>query len=97
MSILTMMEAKIMRTFMRLMHELEKLIDNGLQELPMSLEETRVLSDNVHDVGCNDGLVVFASFNLTKSKEILDNRDKEALLGFLVFETTSASASGSYQ
>ena len=37
-------------TFVRLVHELEKFIYYGLQELPVRLEEARVLADDVHDV-----------------------------------------------
>ena len=37
-------------TFMCFMHELKQFIDYGLQELPVSLEEAWVLSDNVHDI-----------------------------------------------
>lgn len=46
------------------MHELKQLVDYRLQKLPMRLEEPRVLSDNVHDVGSADGLIVFTSFLL---------------------------------
>ena len=41
---------------------------NNNMSLP---EESGVLSHNVHDVGGNDCLVVFASLDLTQSQEIL--------------------------
>ena len=50
---------------MRLMHELEQLVDDSLQKLPMSFEEPRVLPDDVHDVGCDDSLVVLTTLDLT--------------------------------
>lgn len=53
------------------MHELKQLIDNSLQEFPMGSQEPWVLSDHIHDVGGNDGLVVFAAFLLTEPKQIL--------------------------
>lgn len=37
-------------TFMGLVHEFEKLIDDGLEELPMCLQESRILADNIHDI-----------------------------------------------
>ena len=49
---------------MCLVHELEELVDDGLQELPVRLQESRVLADDVHDVGRDDGLVVLASLDL---------------------------------
>lgn len=39
-----------MLTFMRLVHKLKQLVDNGLQELPVCFEESWVLSNDVHDV-----------------------------------------------
>jgi hypothetical protein len=35
---------------MRLMHELEELVYDGLEETPVGPEETRVLAHNIHDV-----------------------------------------------
>ena len=51
----------------------------------MCLQETRILSDNVHDIRGNDGLVVLATLNFAEAEEILDNRHQEALLGLLVY------------
>ena len=48
----------ILHAFVCLVHELEQLVDDGLQEPPVGPEEPRVLADNVHDVGGDDGLVV---------------------------------------
>jgi hypothetical protein len=70
----------------RLVHKLEQLVDDRLEELPVSLEEPRVLADDVHDVRRDDGLVVFPSLNFAETEEILDNLDEESLLGFLVYE-----------
>ena len=69
---------------MRLVHELEKLVDDGLQEFPVRLEEAWVLADDVHDVGCNDRLVVLATLDFAEAKKVLDDGDQEALLGLLV-------------
>ena len=73
------------------MHELKELIDDSLQEFPMSSEESWVLSDHVHDVGCNDGLVVLPSLLLTQSQEVLDDRDKESLFIFFMHGTTDGA------
>jgi hypothetical protein len=50
----------------------------------MRLEESRVLADNVHDVGGADGLVVFTPLHLRKTEQVLDDRDQESLLGLLI-------------
>ncbi len=68
---------------MRFVHEFEEFVDNSLQELPMRLEETGILTNNVHDVGCNDSLVIFSSFHLSQPEKILDDSNKETLLSFL--------------
>ena len=65
----------VLNTFMRFVHELEKLVDNRLQELPVCFQESRILSDNVHDITRNDCLVVFATLLLSQTKKILDDRD----------------------
>jgi len=53
------------------MHELKQLVDDGFEESPVCTQETRVLSNNIHDVRCNDGLVVLASFLFTQSQQLL--------------------------
>lgn len=68
---------------MSLVHKLEELVDDSLEEFPVCLEETRVLPDNVHDVGSTHRLVVLASFLLGQSQEVLDDRDQEPLLHVL--------------
>ena len=40
----------VLHTFMRFMHELEVFVHDRLQELPVCLEESWVLTDNVHDI-----------------------------------------------
>ena len=37
----------VLDTFMGLVHELKKLVDDSLQELPMRLQESGVLADDV--------------------------------------------------
>lgn len=64
-------------TFVRFVHELEQLIDDGLQELPVGFQEARVLPNNVHDVACHHGLVVLAAFHLCEPQQILDDGDQE--------------------
>jgi hypothetical protein len=76
-----------MHTFVSLVHEFKQLVDDSLQELPMSLEETWVLSHNVHDVTSHNGFVVFATLHLGKTKKILNDSDQESLLRLLVHGT----------
>lgn len=52
---------------MRLVHELEQLVDNRLEEPPVGPEEPGVLAHDVHDVGGDDGLVVLALLLLAKA------------------------------
>ena len=54
-----------------LVHELEQLVDDGLQEPPVGPEEPRVLADNVHDVGGDDGLVVLPLLLFTQPQQVL--------------------------
>lgn len=73
---------------MGLVHEFEQLVDNSFQELPMSLEEPRILADDIHDIRGYDSLVVFTPFDFAESEQILDDRDQESLLRFLIWQTT---------
>jgi hypothetical protein len=67
-----------------LVHELKELVDDRLEELPMGLQKSRVLANDVHDVGSDDGLVVLASLHLGKTEKLLDDGDQKAFLRFLV-------------
>ena len=66
------------------MHELEELIDDRLEEFPVSSEESGVLSHHVHDVGSDDGLVVFAPLLFAQTQEVLDDGHQEPFLVLLV-------------
>jgi hypothetical protein len=41
----------------------------------MRFEESRILADDVHNVGRDDGFVVFAPLNLTETQEVFDDSD----------------------
>jgi len=60
-------EKRIRLTFVGLMHEFKQLVDNRFEEFPVRFEESRILSNDVHDVGCNDGFVVFAPLDLAET------------------------------
>jgi hypothetical protein len=53
---------------MSLVHELEELVDNGLQEFPVRFEKSRILTNDIHYIAGNDGFVVLAPYHLGKSK-----------------------------
>jgi hypothetical protein len=72
------------RTFVRLVHKLKELIYHGLQEFPMRLQESWVLSNNIHDVRCHDSFVVLSSLDFAQAKQILDHSDQEAFFRFFV-------------
>ena len=69
---------------MGLVHELKELVHDCLEELPVRLQESGILTDNIHDVGGDDGLIVFSALDLAKTKEIFDDSDEEALLSLLI-------------
>lgn len=58
-------------TFVSFMHELEQLVDDRLQELPVSLEEPWILANNVHNVACNHSFVVLTPNHLGKAQQFL--------------------------
>jgi hypothetical protein len=73
-------------------HEFEQFIDNGLQELPMGLEEPRVLSNDVHYIGRDYGFVILSTLDLAKTQKVLDNGHEETFLRFFICECTNISA-----
>jgi hypothetical protein len=50
------------------MHEFEEFVDHSLEEFPVSFQKPRILSDNVHYVGRNNGLVIFAANHFSEAK-----------------------------
>ena len=50
----------------------------------MCFEESRVLANDVHDIGRDNGFVVFATLDLAKTQKIFDDGDQEAFLRLLV-------------
>lgn len=58
----------ILYTLMGFVHELEEFVDNSFQELPMRLKESRILTDDIHNVGGNDSFVILSALDLTKSQ-----------------------------
>jgi len=79
----------VLDTVVCLVHELKQLVDNGLQELPVRLQKAGVLSNNVHNVGGHNSLVVLASLHLAETQELLDDSDQETLLGIFVYWESS--------
>ena len=80
----------------RLMHELEQLLDNSLQELPVPLQEYRELSDHVHYITRHHRLVVFPSFAFAKRQQVFNHSNYEFLFG-VFFQSTRNAANGSTQ
>jgi hypothetical protein len=54
----------VLHAGVHLVHELEELVDDRLEELPVRAQEAWILPDDVHDVGGDDGLVVLAALHL---------------------------------
>jgi hypothetical protein len=75
----------VLDTLVGLVHEFEELVDNRLQEFPVCLEESRILADNVHDIGSNNCFVVLSAFYLAESKQILDHGYQKPFLGLFVY------------
>jgi len=76
----------VLHTLVRLMHELEQFVHNRLQEFPVSFQESGILTDNVHDVGSYDSLVVLSAFDFAQSEQVFDDRYQEALLCIFVWK-----------
>lgn len=70
---------------MGFVHELEKFIHHSLEKTPMGLEKTRILADDVHDVGGNDSLVILAALLFYESKQFPDYKDQEPFLHFFIW------------
>lgn len=75
----------VLYTLMSLVHELKQFVHDCFEELPVRFQESRVLADDVHDVGSDDGLVVFAALQLDKPKQLFDDRYKKSFLRVLIF------------
>ena len=65
---------------MRFVHELEKLIDDSFEELPVCFEEPRILSNDVHDIRCHDRLVVLSALHFNEAQKFFDDSDQESFL-----------------
>uniref|UniRef100_A0A0A9EHY3 XPO1A n=1 Tax=Arundo donax TaxID=35708 RepID=A0A0A9EHY3_ARUDO len=51
---------------MHLMHELKQFVDHSFQKLPVSPEKSRILTNNIHDVTCNDSFIIFSLCDFTE-------------------------------
>lgn len=74
----------VLNTFVCFMHELKELVDHGFEEFPVRFEESRILSNDIHDIRGYDCFVVLASFHFHKTQKLLDDGYKEALLRLLI-------------
>jgi hypothetical protein len=70
-----------------LVHKLEILVDYGLQEFPMCLEEARILADDIHNVGSHDSLIILSTLHLSEPKEVLDDGHEETLLRLFICDS----------
>ncbi|KAH3662578.1 hypothetical protein OGAPHI_005830 [Ogataea philodendri] len=77
----------ILNSFVGFMHKFKQLIDNSLQELPVSFQESWVLSNNVHDVGCHNCLVILTPFHFGQRQQIFNNCNQESFLSLFVHRT----------
>lgn len=53
----------------------------------MCLQEARILAHDIHDIGGDDRLVVFAPFELTKAEKVLDDSDQKPFFSLLIYAT----------
>mmetsp|Transcript_94703 Transcript_94703/g.187646 ORF Transcript_94703/g.187646 Transcript_94703/m.187646 type:complete len:219 (-) Transcript_94703:1408-2064(-) len=70
-------------------HKLEEFENHCSQEFPMCSQKPRVLANNIHDVACHDGLVLFATLHLAQTEQILDHRHEETLFILLMHGATN--------
>jgi hypothetical protein len=69
---------------MSFMHEFKKLVDDSFEEFPVSLEETRILAYDIHDIASDDGFVIFSSNHLREPEQFLNETNKEPLLSLFI-------------
>ena len=50
------------------MHEFKEFVHNSSKKSPVGPKETRILTHDIHDVGSNNRLIVFASLLLAKTQ-----------------------------
>ena len=55
------------KTLVSFMHKFEEFVDHSLEKFPMRFQESRILTDNIHDVAGNYSLVVLATDHLSQS------------------------------
>jgi hypothetical protein len=53
----------VLDTFVGFVHEFKQFVYHRLEELPMSLQEPGVLTNDIHDIGRDHGFVVFSPFD----------------------------------
>lgn len=58
------------------MHKLKEFVDHRFKEFPMSPEEARILSNDIHNIGSNDRLVILATFLLAKTQQLLKKKTR---------------------
>mmetsp|Transcript_37118 Transcript_37118/g.55295 ORF Transcript_37118/g.55295 Transcript_37118/m.55295 type:complete len:202 (+) Transcript_37118:1581-2186(+) len=75
---------------MRFVHEFKQFVHDRLEKLPMRFQEARVLSHDVHDVGSNDGFVVFPTLRFAQTEQVLNHSDKKSF--FVIFRHCSTDA-----
>ena len=64
---------------MLLVHKLIKFFDDGLQEWPVLVQEVWKLSNNIHDVGSDQGFVRLSLLLLAKVQQFFDYRNNELI------------------
>ena len=72
---------------MGLMHEFKEFINDSLEKLPMSLEESGVLANNVHNVACHHCLIILATLGFREAQKVLDDSDEKSFLCLFVHST----------
>mmetsp|Transcript_5554 Transcript_5554/g.18318 ORF Transcript_5554/g.18318 Transcript_5554/m.18318 type:complete len:446 (-) Transcript_5554:816-2153(-) len=70
----------VLHTRVGFVHELEQLIHHGFQELPVQTQKPRVLPDDVHDVGRDDGFMVLPPGDFAQVQKIANRGDQEPVL-----------------
>mmetsp|Transcript_76595 Transcript_76595/g.155496 ORF Transcript_76595/g.155496 Transcript_76595/m.155496 type:complete len:494 (+) Transcript_76595:1160-2641(+) len=63
-----------------LVHKLEEFEDHRLEELPMGFQESRILTNHIHDVAGHSRLIFLAFFQIAEFQQISDHRNHELLL-----------------
>jgi len=77
----------VLHTRVRLVHELDQLLNHRLKEGPMRTEEVRELTNHVHNISGHESFVFLSVCVFAQIQQLLDNR-YDKLVFLVIFHTS---------